>query len=105
MGSVAFFIDIVGLDLAYAKKLNMDGAIRFSWVDRCQVVERLRDDPPIFDEDRVVRIRQRAIHRIDKARGFLYTSGCRRDYLLRYFGDESGGMYVDTCCDRCKKPE
>lgn len=102
VGSVAFFRDVIGLDKAFAQKLNLRHAIRFQWVDRCQVLELAHDEEhPTLDGDRLVRVRQRAFDRIEAARGFLYTTGCRRRYLLEYFGDRGGGRSTGICCDRC----
>ncbi len=46
---------------------------------------------------------QHRIHRsrIDMMRGYAETDGCRRDWLLNYFGEETGGWCgnCDTCAE------
>jgi ATP-dependent DNA helicase RecQ len=101
VGSVQFFRDVIDLDLAYAKELRNRNAIRLDWVDKCQVLEILREGRPELDEDRIVAIRRRAMGRIQAAHGLLTTRGCRRTYLLEYFGDEAVSPPLGRCCDRC----
>ncbi len=103
-GSVAFMWNVIGLDRAYAAELNARNAIRFDWIERCQMIERLVDGTPELDEDQIHRIRRRSLARIDCAEGFLMNKvECRRQYLLEYFGDTSGGTSIGMCCDRCKQ--
>lgn len=101
VGSVAFFRNVIGLDKQYARELNLRHAVQFQWVPRCQMIERLIDGAPELDEEQIDRIRRRSLARIEYARSYLFTPGCRRDYLLRYFGDTSGGAPTGRCCDRC----
>ena len=101
IGSVSFFLDIIELDHSYACSLRDNHAIRIEWVDRCQVIEILRDGRPELDDAKIISIRRRSMGRIEAAHGFLKTSGCRRHYLLNYFGETSGGDPDGPCCDRC----
>jgi len=102
-GSVAFFWNVIGLDRAYATELRARNAIRFNWIERCQMIERLTTGRPNLDEDQIHRIRRRSLARINYAGGFLMNNvECRRDYLLKYFGDTTGGKATGMCCDRCK---
>jgi ATP-dependent DNA helicase RecQ len=103
-GSVAFFRNVIGLDRSYAKDLNLAHGIQFQWVERCQMIERMTEGDPELNEEQINRIRRRSLARIQSARAYLYAPGCRRDYLLRYFGDESGGAPSGRCCDRCPAP-
>lgn len=103
-GSVAFFANVIGVDLSMIRKLNARQALRFEWVDKCQVIERLRDDEVAdFDPERITTVRARSMSRITAALNYLKTpkENCRRDYLLRYFGDDSGGSSIGRCCDHC----
>lgn len=103
-GSVAFMWNVIGLDRAYASELNARNAIRFTWVERCQLIEKIMDGTPPLDEDQIHRIRRRSLARIDYSAGFLKNSvSCRRQYLLEYFGDMSGGEAMGMCCDLCKQ--
>lgn len=102
-GSVAFMWNVIGLDRSYAVELNARNAIRFNWVERCQMIERRTEGRPELDEDQIHRIRRRSLARINYAKGFLMNKvDCRRKYLLDYFGDASGGTALGMCCDRCK---
>ncbi len=103
-GSVAFFRNVIGLNRSYAAELNLRHAIQFHWVERCQMIDKLTDGKPELDEQQLHRIRRRSLARIKAANGFLYTEECRRAYLLRYFGDQSGGSALARCCDRCPAP-
>jgi len=104
VGTEAFFVEEIGLEKSYAEELSKRGALRVQWVDQCQVLERCHSSPAAnLDAERILAIRQRALHRIEKARGFLSTPLCRREYLLQYFGDSSGGRADGICCDRCHK--
>jgi len=103
-GSVAFFSNVIGVDLAFLRKLNARQALRFQWVDKCQMIERLRDDAVAdFNEDRIKSIRARSLMRIESCKDYIKfkVSTCRRDYLLRYFGDMTGGSSLGRCCQHC----
>jgi ATP-dependent DNA helicase RecQ len=102
VGSVRFFRDIIGLDKSFARALNLRNAIQFDWVDRCQMLEIVADGGDLeLDEGLINEIRRRSLYRIQASREFLKNSGCRRRYLLEYFGDTSGGKALGRCCDRC----
>lgn len=103
-GSVAFFANVIGVGHAYLRELAARQALWVDWTDKCQIVQRLRHDPVAeFDYTRIRSVRARSIHRIEAAEKFLSLPGnaCRRDYLLRYFGDDSGGTSLGRCCDHC----
>lgn len=102
-GSVRFFREVVGMDRAFADRLCAGGFLRMTWAPKVQIVQRKMEPGSLeIDEERIVRIRRRALARIDEAEGYLLTPGCRRAYLLRYFGDDSGGTAIGRCCDRCE---
>lgn len=99
-GSILFFSEL-GLDAEYSKHLNLKNAVRCDWVSRCQVISRLVDFPDI-DGAWIDRLRARTFARVAAARGYLEEPGCRRTYLLRYFGAvEPRPSSPDWCCDRC----
>jgi len=101
VASVAYLRNELGVDQQVARRLRMANAIRYEWAEKCQVMERTVDGRPELDIDRIRAIHARSLRRIDLAKGFLTTTGCRRDYLLGYFGDLSGGRSLGVCCDRC----
>jgi ATP-dependent DNA helicase RecQ len=107
VGTVAFFTDVVGLDRAYADelgKLNVILAKLDEW-EPCQVLTRKSHVAiPSLDEARILAIRHRSVQRVESAKNFLYTKGCRRSYLLDYFGDVSSSAPSSGCCDRCGRP-
>ena len=43
-------------------------------------------------------------HLDDNMRGFILTEGCRRKYLMEYFGFDCPRVSTDSCCDNCLKP-
>jgi ATP-dependent DNA helicase RecQ len=47
--------------------------------------------------------RMREERRLDAMEGYVLCDGCRRGYLLRYFGDPDA-MQSCTSCDRCLGP-
>jgi ATP-dependent DNA helicase RecQ len=98
---VRFMLDEIGLTKVIAEQLRVAGVLSFTWAERCQVIERLTDGDPGIDRAKVIAIAERAMQRIEAAREYLYTPGCRRKYLLNYFGDTSGGRSTGICCDRC----
>lgn len=105
LGSVAFFRNVIGLDRSYARELSVRNAIRYFWVDKCQVIEQLVEGDAPLDEEQINRIRRRSLDRIKVAERYMRHRGCRRAYLLEYFGDDSGGQSVGRCCDRCRPPD
>jgi len=100
-GSVAFFRNVIGLDKSYVQHLNLRHGVQYEWVEKCQMIERQTKDALVLDEKRINRIRRRSLARIVSAKQYLYAPGCRRAYLLAYFGDETGGRSIGRCCDRC----
>ena len=60
---------------------------------------RTRADPPPLDWAEVRAGRLREQHRLAAMQGYLAERGCRRRYLLRYYGEEA----PERCqgCDRC----
>lgn len=101
-GTVSFFRDQIGLDLAECKRLSKAGAVRYEWTDRAQVIE-LSDVGAKIDEDLLLRMRARATNRIRACRTFLQTTGCRRKFLLEYFESVAETPPLGACCDRCPK--
>jgi len=98
---VAWLSSELGVTKQIATRLRTANAIGFDWVTRCQVMERVADGDPGIDVDMIRSIHERSLRRIALAHRYLSTSECRRDYLLRYFGDLSGGRSLGICCDRC----
>lgn len=101
-GSTAFFATSIGMDKAMADTLVERGAIRVVWAEPGTLLRRMREGPPKLDDVKIRAIARRQLGRIEAARGYLYATGCRRSYLLDYFGSE----FVATadpahCCDRC----
>lgn len=99
-GTVSFFSGL-GIDLPEARKLSVAGAIRFEWAERAQTIE-VSDRSAVVDEDVLLRMRARSMERIQACRAFLQTKGCRREFLLRYFGAQAEVPPLEGCCDRCK---
>jgi len=100
-GSVQFFETVIGLTKSMAEVLNFEHAIRFTWGQRAPLTELVDLGRSRVDHDLLRAIKKKHYSRIAAAKGFLHTEGCRRDYLLRYFGDETGGSAQGLCCDRC----
>jgi len=50
----------------------------------------------------ILRRRAAKLRHVDAMRGYLETRGCRRAYLLSYFGAAGTGTKGDICCDRCQ---
>ena len=101
-GSVAWFRDSVGLTSEMQHRFYELDVARCEHGDSCQVLVRLRDDlVPLLDEPRMRRLRERALERLSAARGYLYSPGCRRAYLLDYFESSAEREPDGVCCDRC----
>jgi superfamily II DNA helicase RecQ len=64
------------------------------------MIERKRTGMAYFDRERATELRKRAVERVEAAAGFLSAPGCRRQYLLDYFGSFQGSS-IEECCDRC----
>lgn len=66
-----------------------------SVLDRTTPVQRLPVDWRTVDERK-----QREVRKLQKIQGYAYEEGCRRGYVLRYFGDPDA---MDECgaCDNC----
>src|SRR5690606_282983 len=64
-------------------------------LDRATDVRRLPVDWRGLDARR-----ERELRKLQKMQGYVYTEGCRRGYVLRYFGDPEA---MDECgaCDTC----
>ena len=101
-GSVAFFQNAIGMDKAFADSLVERGAIRCLWAEPGTLLRRQVVGPPKIDDAKVRAIARRQLQRIEAARGYLYAQGCRRSYLLDYFGEGFlAAADTDHCCDRC----
>lgn len=50
------------------------------------------------------RLYRRRLAKLKAVQGFLASPGCRREYLLRYFGEKVKQRPV-PCCDRCQRVE
>jgi ATP-dependent DNA helicase RecQ len=64
-------------------------------LDRGTPVDRLR-----IDWQGLAARRERDLRKLQKMQGYVYVEGCRRGYVLRYFGDPAA---MDECgaCDHC----
>lgn len=101
-GSVAFFQNAVGLDKALADNLVERGAIRCSWAEHGSLLRIVGEGRPKLDDVKIRAIARRQTERIEAARGYLYARGCRRSYLLDYFGEGFAALAdPGHCCDRC----
>ena len=101
VGTKAFFRDRIGADKDAIDRLVQHGAIRAIWAEEGTQYRQVQDRP-VLDETRLRTIARRQVDRVEAARGYLYSSGCRREYLLRYFGDTFVAEADPTaCCDRC----
>lgn len=98
-GTVAFFSSL-GVDKSECKRLSNAGVIRYEWTDQASVIE-LKDLEAKVDDDLLLQMRARAIHRIQACRTFLQTKECRRKFLLRYFESQAEEKPLGACCDRC----
>lgn len=103
IGSASFFREVLDLDRAYAVKLREKGAIRFRWPERRCALYRIQDHDIRVDADEITELRRNQRWRIQMAKAYMRDPGCRREALLRYFGDGSGGTATGDCCDRCVK--
>lgn len=104
-GSTSFFRDVVGTDRPYTLALQERHAVRMDWPEtRASVLELADPGPMAADKDYLLERRADARWRVRQTYGFLVTPDCRREYLMRYFGDSSGGDsgHYD-CCDRCRQ--
>ncbi len=46
------------------------------------------------------------VEQLDAIEGYVESEGCRREYLLGYFGDPNAAPRGDArCCDRCARPD
>jgi ATP-dependent DNA helicase RecQ len=54
--------------------------------------------------ERARRVERTKWDQLDAAQGFAEAEGCRRERLLRHFGDRSGGAPIGRCCDVCDPP-
>jgi len=101
-GTRAFFSDRIGLDTPMMRSLNLAGILRCSgWDQKAAVLEQVNDGEATFDRERIISLGDRTRIRLLEAKAYLNTAGCRRAYLLNYFGDTSGGSSTGACCDRC----
>lgn len=100
-GTVSFFLGL-GIDQAECRRLSNAGAIRYEWTERASVIE-LRDLNAEVDDELLVKMRARAVHRIRACRTFLQTKTCRRKFLLDYFEAAAEQPPLGVCCDRCPR--
>ena len=103
-GTAGWFSDHFGLDVAYAEELARKGLLQVRWPRKGRLLRLLDRDESRHDARSLAMVKREASRRLDMAEGYLCTTGCRRDYLLRYFGDDSGGSpgRQGRCCDRCE---
>lgn len=56
-------------------------------------------------EKALARQRNWRMEQLDEIEGYVESNGCRREYLLSYFGDPGATSRGDAgCCDRCARP-
>ncbi len=58
-----------------------------------------------FLKDKPVAERELAMLLIDEVMGYSETGGCRRKYLLHYFGESFDQANCNSLCDNCKHPK
>lgn len=56
-------------------------------------------DELAVDWERIRRLRELDLQKLKRMEGYAFSRGCRRRYLLRYFGEEAGWRCGH--CDRC----
>lgn len=102
-GTVSYFSDAIGMDKEAAQRLSVAGAIRYEWVDRCQIIELADGRIEDLDGQRLMAMRARAVRRIEACKGYVSCSKCRRRFLLQWFQAEPEGPPLVKCCDNCPK--
>ena len=56
-------------------------------------------------ENALQRQREWRVQQLDATESYVRSSSCRREFLLRYFGDPAARPRGDAaCCDRCARP-
>lgn len=81
--------------LQHADAIELDDRGALHYAERGPEPERAVAEALEFDENR----RKVDDSRIDMMRGYAETAGCRRRYLLEYFGETHPGHCAN--CDRC----
>jgi len=90
--------------LERAGALRIEDAQRAGDPDlRVVVVEGDVEDPPPVDWRMLRRGREREYTKLEWMQRYAYTRGCRRGFVLRYFGDPAAMRYCGAC-DRCLAP-
>ncbi|NIR46220.1 MAG: RecQ family ATP-dependent DNA helicase [Gemmatimonadetes bacterium] len=56
-------------------------------------------DELTVDWERIARLRELDLQKLKRMEGYAFSRGCRRRYLLRYFGETAG--WKCGACDRC----
>ena len=71
---------------------------------RAAAAARARPGAGAAVNERARRVERTKWDQLDAAQGFAEAEGCRRERLLRHFGDRSGGAPIGRCCDVCDPP-
>ncbi len=87
------------------RALDKAGLIGYTPPFRGRGVEKLTATPPPFDEVRIDWERQdllrgMELEKLQAMEGYIYTSGCRRGYIVHYFGEKQ--ELRCGVCDRCE---
>src|SRR5690606_3974787 len=87
--------------LERAGALRIEDAQRAGDADlRVVVVEGDAENPPSVDWRMLRRGREREYTKLEWMQRYAYTRGCRRGFVLRYFGDPAAMRHCGAC-DRC----
>ena len=86
--------------------LRESGLVGYEPPFRGRGIEKLADPAPPFETIQIDWSRQDALRRIEEEKlaaieGFINQRGCRRGYILRYFGEEQ--HFECGVCDSCGK--
>lgn len=84
--------------------MDRDGVIEYEPAFRGRGIEKLTEEPPPFDEVPINWKRQEFRRRAEEEKlaameEYIEHRGCRRDFILRYFGEE--GSFQCGVCDNC----
>lgn len=100
-GTAGFFQDVIDADRETIAKLSLAGAVQYQWPERCQVIQISDGRVEDVDDVRLRRMRARVNRRTQACMEYVKTPGCRRKFLLDWFGAVAESPPLGVCCDRC----